>query len=497
MELSKYIMALDQGTTSSRCIIFNEQGENLVSAQKEFRQIFPKSGYVEHDPNEIWSSQVGVLSEAKAQLGVNPEDIAAIGITNQRETTIVWDAKTGDPIYNAIVWQCRRTSDQVEALKAEGYDQVIKEKTGLIIDAYFSATKIQWILDHVEGARKRAEAGELRFGTVDTWLMYKLTKGKVFATDYTNASRTMLFNIHTLEWDEELLKKFNIPRSMLPEVKPSSGIFGYTDPTILGASIPIAGVAGDQQAALFGQCCFEPGQAKNTYGTGCFLLMNTGSKIVSSDHGLLTTIAVGMDDHVEYALEGSVFVAGAAIQWLRDQLQLIQSAAESETMARNVPDSNGVYVVPAFTGLGAPYWDQYARGAIFGLSRGATRDHIVRATLESLAYQTHDVLKAMQEDSGIELAELKVDGGASANNFLMEFQSDILNTTVVRPQVIETTALGAAYLAGLAVGYYKSKEEIVKNLKVSQRFEAKMSEEERVTLLNGWKQAIAHTRGWN
>lgn len=489
-------MALDQGTTSSRCIIFNKRGESLVAIQKEFKQIFPKSGYVEHDPNEIWASQVGVLSEAKAQLDINPEDIVAIGITNQRETTIVWDVRTGEPIYNAIVWQCRRTSDQVEELKAEGYDKVIKEKTGLMIDAYFSATKIQWILEHVEGAREKAEAGYLRFGTVDTWLMYRLTKGKVFATDYTNACRTMLFNIHTLQWDDELLEKFKIPKSMLPEVKPSSGVFGYTDPTILGASIPIAGVAGDQQAALFGQCCFEPGQAKNTYGTGCFLLMNTGSKIVQSDHGLLTTIAIGLEDHVEYALEGSVFVAGAAIQWLRDQMQLIQTAAESEKLARSVEDSNGVYVVPAFTGLGAPYWDQYARGAIFGLSRGATKNHIVRATLESLAYQTHDVLRAMQEDSGIELAELKVDGGASANNFLLEFQADILNTAVVRPEVIETTALGAAYLAGLAVGYYTNKEEIVKNQKVNQRFLPEMSQEKREELLNGWRNAIEHTRGW-
>jgi len=495
--LGKYIMALDQGTTSSRCIIFNEKGEGLVSAQKEFTQIFPQSGYVEHDPNEIWSSQVGVLSEAKAQLDINPEDIAAIGITNQRETTIVWDAVTGEPIYNAIVWQCRRTSDQVEALKVEGYDHVIKEKTGLIIDAYFSATKIAWILDNVEGAREKAEAGELRFGTVDTWLMYKLTKGHVFATDYTNASRTMLYNIHTLQWDDELLAKFRIPKSMLPEVKDSSGIFGYTDQTILGASIPIAGVAGDQQAALFGQCCFEPGQAKNTYGTGCFLLMNTGDKLVESKHGLLTTIAVGINGKVEYALEGSVFVAGAAIQWLRDQLQIIQTAAESEMLARAVPDSNGVYLVPAFAGLGAPYWDQYARGTMFGLSRGAKKEHIVRATLESLAYQTHDVLKAMQEDSKIELAELKVDGGASANNFLMEFQSDILNTPVVRPQVIETTALGAAYLAGLAVGFYSSKEELAKNLNVSQRFLPSMGETQREKLLNGWKMAISHTRGWH
>lgn len=490
-------MALDQGTTSSRCIIFNEKGESLVSAQKEFHQIFPQSGYVEHNPNEIWSSQVGVLSEAKAQLGIHPKDIAAIGITNQRETTIVWDVRTGEPIYNAIVWQCRRTSDMVEALKAEGYDQVIKEKTGLIIDAYFSATKIAWILDHVEGARELAEAGYLRFGTVDTWLIYKLTKGEVFATDYTNASRTMLFNIHTLEWDEELLKKFRIPKSMLPEVKDSSGIFGYTDPTIVGARIPIAGVAGDQQAALFGQCCFEPGQAKNTYGTGCFLLMNTGKKLVESKHGLLTTIAISMNGSVEYALEGSVFVAGAAIQWLRDQLGLIQSAAETEKIALSVPDSNGVYVVPAFTGLGAPYWDQYARGAIFGLSRGATKSHIVRATLESLAYQTQDVLMAMQEDSGIHLAELKVDGGASANNFLLDFQADILNTPVVRPQVIETTALGAAYLAGLAIGYYESKEKVAENMKVSSRFLPTMSNEKRESLLGGWKEAIVHTRGWN
>lgn len=494
--VGKYIMALDQGTTSSRCIIFNEKGENLFSAQKEFRQIFPQSGYVEHDPNEIWSSQVAVLSEAKAQLDLDPEEIEAIGITNQRETTIVWDARTGEPIYNAIVWQCRRTSNRVQELKEEGYDQVIKEKTGLIIDAYFSATKIEWILEHVEGAREKAEAGFLRFGTVDTWLIYKLTKGKVYATDYTNASRTMLFNIHTLRWDEELLEKFHIPKSMLPEVKPSSGIFGYTDSHIVGAEIPIAGVAGDQQAALFGQCCFEPGQAKNTYGTGCFLLMNTGSKIVESQHGLLTTIAIGLEGHVEYALEGSVFVAGAAIQWLRDQLQLIKSASETEEIARRVPDSNGVYIVPAFTGLGAPYWDQYARGAIFGLSRGATREHIVRATLESLAYQTHDVLEAMQEDSKIELSELKVDGGASANNFLMEFQADILNTTVVRPEVIETTALGAAYLAGLAVGYYKSREELANSLKVSQRFEPSMSCQMRQSLLSGWEQAVEHTRGW-
>lgn len=488
-------MALDQGTTSSRCIIFNEHGESVIKTQKEFTQIFPKSGYVEHDPNEIWSSQMGVLSEAKAQLGINPEDIAAIGITNQRETTIVWDRKTGEPIYNAIVWQCRRTSAMVDELKAEGYDKVIKEKTGLIIDAYFSATKIKWILEHVEGAKEKANKGELMFGTVDTWLIYKLTKGAVFATDYTNASRTMLFNIHTLSWDDDILEKLEIPKSMLPEVKSSSGIFGYADPTLVGAKIPIAGVAGDQQAALFGQCCFQPGEAKNTYGTGCFLLMNTGEKIVESNHGLLTTIAVGMDGKVEYALEGSVFVAGAAIQWLRDQLRLIKDAKETEKLALKVEDSNGVYVVPAFTGLGAPHWDQYARGAVFGLSRGVTKEHFVRATLESLAYQTYDILKAMEEDSGIELDNLKVDGGASANNFILKFQADLLGVSVKRPKVIETTALGAAYLAGLAIGYYKSKQEIKENWNCSKSFEPTMEKEKVEVLLDGWNDAIRRTKG--
>jgi len=489
-------MALDQGTTSSRCIIFNEKGEAVVTTQKEFTQVFPKSGYVEHDPNEIWSSQMGVLSEAKAQMDIAPEEIAAIGITNQRETTIVWDRRTGEPIYNAIVWQCRRTAHIVDELKAEGFDQIVKEKTGLIMDAYFSATKIKWLLDHVKGARKLANEGHLMFGTVDTWLIYKLTKGKVFATDYTNASRTMLFNIHTLTWDDEILNKLDIPRSMLPEVKPSSGIFGYADPTIVGASIPIAGVAGDQQAALFGQCCFKPGEAKNTYGTGCFLLMNTGKKAVESKNGLLTTIAVGLEDGVEYALEGSVFVAGAAIQWLRDQLGLIRSAKETETMAFSVEDSNGVYVVPAFTGLGAPHWDQYARGAIFGLTRGVTKEHFVRATLESLAYQTYDVLKAMEEDSGISLETLKVDGGAAANNFLLKFQADILDVLVRRPAVIETTALGAAYLAGLAVGFYKNKEEIRKNWKSSRSFEADMPRAKVEKLLKGWNKAVERSKGW-
>lgn len=489
-------MALDQGTTSSRCIIFNEKGEIVINTQKEFTQIFPQSGYVEHDPNEIWSSQMGVLSEAKAQMDISPEEIVAIGITNQRETTIVWDRRTGEPIYNAIVWQCRRTAHIVDELKAEGFDQVVKEKTGLIMDAYFSATKIKWLLDHVKGARKLAGEGHLMFGTVDTWLIYKLTKGKVFATDYTNASRTMLFNIHTLTWDEEILKKLDIPISMLPEVKPSSGIFGYADPTIVGAPIPIAGVAGDQQAALFGQCCFKPGEAKNTYGTGCFLLMNTGKKAVESKNGLLTTIAVGMEDGVEYALEGSVFVAGAAIQWLRDQLGLVRTAKETESLAFSVEDSNGVYVVPAFTGLGAPHWDQYARGAIFGLSRGVTKEHFVRATLESLAYQTYDVLKAMEEDSGISLETLKVDGGASANNFLLGFQADILDVLVRRPAVTETTALGAAYLAGLAVGFYKNKEEIRKNWKSSRSFEANMPRKKVEKLLKGWREAVKRSKGW-
>lgn len=489
-------MALDQGTTSSRCIIFNEKGEVVINTQKEFTQIFPQSGYVEHDPNEIWSSQMGVLSEAKAQMDISPDEIVAIGITNQRETTIVWDRRTGEPIYNAIVWQCRRTAHIVDELKAEGFDQVVKEKTGLIMDAYFSATKIKWLLDHVKGARKLASEGHLMFGTVDTWLIYKLTKGKVFATDYTNASRTMLFNIHTLTWDDEILKKLDIPKSMLPEVKPSSGIFGYADPTIVGAPIPIAGVAGDQQAALFGQCCFKPGEAKNTYGTGCFLLMNTGKKAVESKNGLLTTIAVGMEDGVEYALEGSVFVAGAAIQWLRDQLGLVRSAKETETLALSVEDSNGVYVVPAFTGLGAPHWDQYARGAIFGLSRGVTKEHFVRATLESLAYQTYDVLKAMEEDSGISLETLKVDGGASANNFLLGFQADILDVLVRRPAVTETTALGAAYLAGLAVGFYKNKEEIRKNWKSSRSFEANMPRKKVEKLLKGWREAVKRSKGW-
>ncbi|MCL2610946.1 MAG: glycerol kinase GlpK, partial [Defluviitaleaceae bacterium] len=448
--MSKLLMALDQGTTSSRCILFNERSEMISVAQKEFTQIFPKPGWVEHDPMEIWSSQLSVATEALARVGKNYTDIAAMGITNQRETTIVWDKNTGKPVYNAIVWQCRRTSEHCDTLKEKGFDKKIREKTGLVVDAYFSGTKVKWILDNVEGARAEAEKGNLLFGTVDTWLMWNLTKGQVFATDYTNASRTMLFNIHELKWDEEILKEFDIPASMLPKVKPSSYNFGNTEYSVFGGKIPIAGVAGDQQSALFGQCCFEPGMVKNTYGTGCFILMNTGEKAVESKNGLLTTIAWGLDGKVTYALEGSVFVAGAAIQWLRDGLRMFEHAPFSEAYANKVEDSNGIYVVPAFTGLGAPYWDQYARGAIVGLTRGVEKEHFIRATLESLAYQSNDVIKAMASDSGEALKEVRVDGGACANNFLMQFQSDISNTTVCRPEVIESTALGAVYLAGLA-----------------------------------------------
>ena len=484
-------MALDQGTTSSRCIIFNKAGEIKGMAQKELSQVFPESGWVEQDPNEIWSSQMGVMMEAKSQLGIEAKDLAAIGITNQRETTIVWDKQTGESIYNAIVWQCRRTAKMVDDLKKEGYEEVIRAKTGLILDPYFSATKIAWILENVEGARKKADEGKLLFGTVDTWLIYKLTKGEVFATDYTNASRTMLFNIHTLEWDEALLKKFNIPSSMLPLVKNSSDVYGYTKESIFGGKVPIAGVAGDQQAALFGQCCFEPGEAKNTYGTGCFLLMNTGDKAVLSKNGLLTTIAIGLNGKVQYALEGSVFVAGAAIKWLRDEMKLIENAADTEKIAQSVPDTNGVYVVPAFTGLGAPYWDAYARGAVFGLSRGTTKEHFIRAVVESMAYQTLDVLKAMEEDSKISLSSLRVDGGASFNNFLLQFQADILDADIVKPKVIETTALGAAYLAGLAVGYYENTEEIKKNWQMDKTFHANISVEKRQKLIDGWEDSVS------
>ncbi|GCD09906.1 glycerol kinase GlpK [Clostridium tagluense] len=493
--MAKYVMALDQGTTSSRCILFDKKGLIVTSAQKEFTQIYPKAGWVEHDPMEIWSSQISVATEAMAKINATASDIAAIGITNQRETTVVWDRRTGVPVYNAIVWQCRRTSGTCDELREKGFDKVVRAKTGLILDAYFSGTKIKWILDNVEGARAEAQAGNLLFGNIDTWLIWNLTKGKTYVTDYSNASRTLLFNIHELKWDEEILETLNIPKSMLPEVKPSSCVYGHTDVTLFGGEIPIAGAAGDQQAALFGQTCYEPGTAKNTYGTGCFMLMNTGEKAIESTKGLLTTIAWGIDDKVEYALEGSVFIAGAAIQWLRDELRMINNAADSEEYAKAVEDTNGVYVVPAFVGLGAPYWDPYARGTIVGLTRGAKKEHLIRATLEALAYQTNDVLKAMQEDSGITLKALKVDGGACANNFLMQFQSDILGVQVDRPEVIETTALGAAYLAGLAVGYWKSKGEVAENWAISRTFTANMTVEKREDLLKGWHTAVKRSAG--
>ena len=492
--MKKYLMALDQGTTSSRCIIFDKQGNIISMAQREFEQYFPKSGWVEHDADEIWVSQASVITEAMEKKSITASELAAIGITNQRETTIVWEKDTGKPIYHAIVWQCRRTADYVEELKAEGYDRVILHKTGLIVDPYFSATKIKWILDNVDGARERAENGELMFGTVDTWLLYKLTGGRVFATDVTNASRTMLYNIHDLCWDKELLKKFDIPACMLPEVKDSSYLYGYTDPGIIGSEVPIAGIAGDQQAALFGQCCFEEGEGKNTYGTGCFLLLNTGDKAITSKNGLLTTIAVGLDGKVQYALEGSVFVAGAAIKWLRDEMKLINEPAQTEALANSISDSGGVYVVPAFTGLGAPYWDAYARGAVFGLSRGTSNAHFVRATLESLAYQSLDVIRAMEEDAGITVKSLKVDGGASANNFLMQFQADILNGKIVRPVVAETTALGAAYLAGLSVGYYADIDEIKSNWQVDKEYLPSFDDDRREKLYKGWRDCVSRIR---
>ncbi len=494
--MKQYIMALDQGTTSSRCIIFDKKGKMESVAQKEFTQIYPKPGWVEHDPMEIWSTQISVATEAMAKLGITAEEIAAIGITNQRETTIVWNKRTGQPVYSAIVWQCRRTSDMVEELKERGFEPYIKEKTGLVPDAYFSGTKIKWILDHVEGARELARAGELLFGTVDTWIIWNLTKGKVHVTDYTNASRTMLFDIRKLVWDERILTELDIPIQMLPEVRPSSCIYGYTDHSLFGDEIAIAGAAGDQQAALFGQCCFSKGEVKNTYGTGCFLLMNTGKEAIASQHGLITTIAASTGGEVNYALEGSVFVAGAAVQWLRDELQLIRSAAESEKCALQVPDTNGVYVVPSFTGLGAPYWDQYARGAIVGITRGCNRDHIIRATLEAIAYQTQDVLRAMEADSGLNLHALKVDGGACANRFLMQFQADILGTEVYKPECIETTALGAAYLAGLAVGFWKDQGEIKTNWALAETFYPQMSEERRKSLIAGWKKAVQRSFAW-
>ncbi len=494
--MESYIMSLDQGTTSSRCILFDKKGTIRAVAQKEFTQLYPKVGWVEHNPREIWSSQISVAAEAMAMLGIQSDHIASIGITNQRETTIVWNRHTGEPVYNAIVWQCHRTADMVKELAADGFHQVIQEKTGLIPDAYFSGTKIKWILDHVEGARKAANQGDLLFGTVDTWLIWNLTNGRVHASDYTNASRTMLFDIHNLCWDEEILAKLDIPKSMLPKVQASSSIFGHTEKGLLGGEITISGVAGDQQAALFGQCCFEEGEVKNTYGTGCFLLMNIGSTAIASQNGLLTTIAAGPEGKVEYALEGSVFVAGAAIQWLRDEQRIIHNASLTEEYAKSVPDTAGVYVVPAFTGLGAPYWNPYARGTIVGITRGFNKEHMIRATLESLAYQTYDVLKAMEQDAGISLKSLKVDGGASANNFLMQFQADVLDTLVYRPQCIETTALGAAYLAGLAIGYWKDREEIKVNWNLGATFEPHMIKDKRAELLKGWKKAVKCALAW-
>ncbi|MGN1165436.1 MAG: glycerol kinase GlpK [Lachnospiraceae bacterium] len=494
--MAKYVMALDAGTTSNRCILFNQNGEICSVAQKEFTQYFPQPGWVEHDANEIWSTQLGVAVEAMSKIGAQADDIAAIGITNQRETAIVWDKNTGEPVYHAIVWQCRRTSEYCDELKEKGYTDMFRKKTGLIIDAYFAGTKVKWILDHVEGARERAEKGELLFGTVETWLIWKLTKGRVHVTDYSNASRTLLFNINTLEWDKEILDIIGIPEVMLPKPMPSSYVYGNADASFFGGEIPIAGAAGDQQSALFGQTCFLPGEAKNTYGTGCFLLMNTGETPVFSENGLVTTIAWGLDGKVYYALEGSIFVAGAAIQWLRDEMRLIDSAMDSEYMAKKVKDTNGCYVVPAFTGLGAPYWDQYARGTIVGLTRGVNKYHIIRATLESLAYQVNDVLKAMEADSKISLSSLKVDGGASANDFLMQTQADIMNAPVKRPQCIETTAMGAAYLAGLAVGYWKNKEEVVNNWAIDKVFTPEIEEEERIRRVKGWKKAVKYAYGW-
>ena len=494
--MAKYMMALDAGTTSNRCILFNEKGEICSVAQEEFTQYYPQPGWVEHDAKEIWHTQLSVARQAMEKLGVTAADIAGIGITNQRETTIVWDRETGMPIYHAIVWQCRRTSEYCDSLKERGLVDKIREKTGLVIDAYFSGTKVKWLLDNVPGARERAEKGELLFGTVETWLIWKLTKGAVHVTDYSNASRTMLFNINTLEWDDEILAELNIPKCMLPEPKPSSCVYGEADPSYLGGPIPIAGAAGDQQSALFGQTCFNAGEAKNTYGTGCFMLMNTGEKPIFSKNGLVTTIAWGLDGKVNYALEGSIFVAGAAIQWLRDELRIIDSAPDSEYMAKKVKDTNGCYVVPAFTGLGAPHWDQYARGTIVGITRGVNKYHIIRATLESLAYQVNDVLEAMKADSGIELAALKVDGGASANDFLMQTQSDIINAPVNRPQCVETTAMGAAYLAGLAVGYWASKEDVIKNWAIDKTFEPKIADEEREKRIKGWNKAVKYAYGW-
>ena len=494
--MEKYIIALDQGTTSSRCILFNKEGEICSVAQREFNQIYPQPGWVEHDPMEIWASQLGVTVEAMGAIGVHADNIAAIGITNQRETTILWDKNTGQPIYNAIVWQCRRTADMIEQMKLDGWSSKVQEKTGLLPDAYFSGSKIAWILNNVEGVRERAIKGEILFGTVDTWLIWNLTCGSVHVTDVTNASRTMLYDIHNLCWDDEILEYFQIPKCMLPQVKQSSEIYGYTEMTILGGRIPIAGAAGDQQAALFGQCCFEPGDVKNTYGTGCFTLMNTGTNAIASEHGLITTIAVGINQKVEYALEGSVFVAGASIQWLRDELRMLRTAAQSEEYCNAVEDTAGVYVVPAFTGLGAPYWNQYARGTFVGLTRGTKKEHFIRAVVESQAYQVYDLIEAMKQDAKMEQGTLKVDGGASVNNFLVQFQADILQQEILRPKCTETTALGAAYLAGLAVGYWKDKEEIKRNWKSDRKFQAFMEEKHRKSLLKGWRRAVKCVLYW-
>lgn len=494
--MGKYVMALDQGTTSSRCIIYDKKGNMVSVAQKEFTQIYPKDGWVEHDAMEIWSTQMGVAQEALLKIGCTYKDIEALGITNQRETTVVWDKETGIPVYNAIVWQCRRTAQYCDELASKGYGSMIRSKTGLLIDAYFSATKLRWLLDNVEGARQKAEEGKLLFGTVETWLIWKMTGGKVHVTDYSNASRTMMFNINTLQWDEEILELLNIPRNMLPEPMPSSFVYGETEDTVFGGPIKIGGAAGDQQAALFGQTCFEAGEGKNTYGTGCFLLMNTGEKPVFSKNGLVTTIAWGLDGKVNYALEGSVFVCGAAIQWLRDELDILECSADSEAMAASCEDSCGLYVVPAFVGLGAPYWDPYARGAVLGITRGANKNHLVRATLESLAYQTNDLISAMTDDLGSCMTSLKVDGGACNNNFLMQFQADVLNCVVNRPVCIETTSLGAAYLAGLATGYWKNKEDVVDNWQSDRKFEPAMAQDKRSELLKGWKKAVERVRDW-
>lgn len=492
----KYVMAFDAGTTSNRCILFNKKGEICSVSQREFKQIYPKAGWVEHDANEIWATQFGVAAEAMQKIGASAKDIAAIGITDQRETTIVWDKKTGEPVYNAIVWQCRRTSEYCDKLKEKGLEKKFREKTGLIIDAYFSATKLKWILDNVKGARERAEKGEILFGTVETWLIWKLTKGKVHVTDYSNASRTMMFNINKLKWDDDILKELGIPKCMLPEPVPSSMVYGETDPDFFGSPIKIAGAGGDQQCALFGQTCFTKGDAKNTYGTGCFMLMNTGTKPVFSKNGLLTTIAWGLDGKVNYALEGSVYVAGASIQWLRDEMHIIDSAPEADYMASTVPDTNGCYVIPAFTGLAAPYWDQYARGTIVGLTRGVNKYHLIRATLESIAYSTYDLALQMEKDCGTKITSLKVDGGASRSDFLMQVQADLLDKELLKPTCVETTAMGAAYLAGLAVGYWKDTSEIKKNWKVEKKFKNSITKENREKRIKGWHKAVKYAMGW-